>query len=77
MTNALLGYVKDLIVAVIAAAIVFDWINWSDAQIAAVLGVYVVIASIVQTINTYIAGKAKDIRAAAKSTSKSTSVPTV
>ena len=77
MTNALLGYIKDLIVAVIAMAIGFGWIDWTPDQIGLVLGVYVVLASIIQTINTYVSGKARDIREAAQSTTKIESVPKI
>lgn len=77
MTNALLGYIKDLIIAVVAMLIGFEVISWTPEQTALVLGVYVVLASIIQTINTYVSGKPKAIREAAQSTTKTESVPLI
>ena len=42
--------VKTLVLAVIALALAFEWVTWTDAQVAAVLGVvaagFVVLSSV-------------------------------
>jgi hypothetical protein len=50
LISSITNSIKTLVLAVLALALAFDWVNWSDAQNAAVLGVvaagFVVMSSV-------------------------------
>lgn len=65
MTNSMLGFIKDLVTAVIALLIVFGIISWTENQIAAVLLVVSALGALILAINTS-KGKPSEIRDAAR-----------
>jgi ABC-type glycerol-3-phosphate transport system permease component len=65
MTNSMLGYIKDLVTAVIGLLIVFDIIGWTENQIAAVLLVVSALGAVILALNTA-KGKPSEIRDAAR-----------
>jgi predicted negative regulator of RcsB-dependent stress response len=47
---ALAGTIQGAITALIALALVFGWVDWSDEQIAAILAAYTALVAVVTTV---------------------------